>query len=472
MRSAALIGILLTSASLVVHGRHAAADAQARRADPVAGLEQLMMTGEPRHTDHDDGQLLQAAVNEAIRQGDAEIERLARRAAVPLLARVAVPVSPTTELPSLSIEMPEVLTVKNRPVPVAEVFAAVDGGGLVSIGRFTGSSGTAVNRALPAPAAQPGLHHIRLRARVTWPASAGLAPEMRDLKEIVYAIYDPADPARTGPRLFVENAMAVRADRLDGALPRVAFGAWLHDIVTRFTGSMAASGWRTAYCDERLIEAGLLPRTRDLCAVAMFGVNDERSGLAEVWIRTGRIEFTDTEVRWLGEAPTFEALQIGGASLESIAVLPELLVQPPETWPAGDVAVAPEEITVVRRSTTVDVTATIRNFGGADLHNAHVFLSTITEDAGGQREAGRRVLTIHVPHGGATAVSASLPMPAAYGAVLVHALQLTEHAPFGMWIPDPTPEDAVAFRVVNPRAAPRNYAEVLRGRCGPICRGY
>ena len=87
------------------------------------------------------------------------------------------------------------------------------------------------------------------------------------------------------------------------------------------------------------------PATRDLCAVATFGVNDGRSGLAEVWIRTGRIELTDTEVRWLGEAPTFEALQIGGASLESIAVLPELLVQPRETWPAGDVAVAPEEIT-------------------------------------------------------------------------------------------------------------------------------
>jgi hypothetical protein len=34
------------------------------------------------------------------------------------------------------------------------------------------------------------------------------------------------------------------------------------------------------------------------------------------------------------------------------------------------------------------------------------------------------------------------------------------------WNPDPTPDDACAFRIMNPRAAPPRYAEWLRDQAG------
>ena len=53
------------------------------RAALIAALERLMMTGEPHQTSLDDGQLLQLSIDDAIRNGDAEVERLAVRAAAP-----------------------------------------------------------------------------------------------------------------------------------------------------------------------------------------------------------------------------------------------------------------------------------------------------------------------------------------------------------------------------------------------------
>jgi hypothetical protein len=50
-----------------------------------------------------------------------------------------------------------------------------------------------------------------------------------------------------------------------------------------------------------------------------------------------------------------------------------------------------------------------------------------------------------------------------------HAMQMTEHSPFENWTPDPTPEDACAFRIVNPRTAPPRYLESLGDTS--LCRG-
>jgi hypothetical protein len=126
---------------------------------------------------------------------------------------------------------------------------------------------------------------------------------------------------------------------------------------------------------------------------------------------------------------------------------------------------------VRRRPNAIDVIATVRNFGGADLHNAHVSIIAATGGRG-QTPTGRRSFVVNVPGGGSAEVTASFPMPAGYGTVLVHAAQLTNHTPFGTWTGDPTPEDSVAFRIVNPRAAPRGYADSLRAQCGFVCRGF
>ena len=113
-----------------------------------------------------------------------------------------------------------------------------------------------------------------------------------------------------------------------------------------------------------------------------------------------------------------EALKLESGSLHTLAAFPDLFLQPRHNWPTGDIAVAPEDITVRRRPNAIDVIATVRNFGGADLHNAHVSIIAATGGRG-QTPTGRRSFVVNVPGGGSAEVTASFPMPAGYGTVLV-----------------------------------------------------
>jgi hypothetical protein len=108
-----------------------------------------------------------------------------------------------------------------------------------------------------------------------------------------------------------------------------------------------------------------------------------------------------------------------------------------------------------------------RPFGG--LPACGRFTSSVTTDS---VNGERRSLVVDVPRRGATEIEVVLPMAAPYATVVVHALQLTEHAPFESWTPDPTPEDALAFRIVNPQRAPRDDAAIIRAHSAPDCRGY
>src|SRR6476620_1051312 len=108
-------------ASLIVLKVALSATQDVRPSEPtrervIAALEKLLVTGEPRHTSHDDGQWLQMEVNAAIARGDAEVTRLAQRAAIPLIASARTPVSPIGVNPPVMIEMPAILTL---PMPVA-----------------------------------------------------------------------------------------------------------------------------------------------------------------------------------------------------------------------------------------------------------------------------------------------------------------------------------------------------------------
>ncbi len=80
------------------------------------------------------------------------------------------------------------------------------------------------------------------------------------------------------------------------------------------------NGLRAAV-DDRLRESGALPKTRHLCSVGYFGVE---MVIGQIWVRTGRSELTDTEVRWLAEAPTFEAFTLlQGAQTDPKSAPPE-----------------------------------------------------------------------------------------------------------------------------------------------------
>lgn len=462
MRLLATLLVLLTSvpvAGQVVTDRSG-------RERVIAALERLIATGEPRHTSHDDGQWLQSEVDLAFARGDVEIIRLAQRAAAPIVARVTMPASATTSSVPLTFWTRPVLAVRPEIPYRAAIWISVDGDEPVQLGTLTPNLETGLNPQLPEAATRAGLHHIRVTARVTFPAASGLPPETRVLPDIVYARYDPDAATPGDARLFVTMAAAAPARQLDTNLPEVAFSAWLQGEVVRHGGKFDPEYWRTTYCEERIRESGVPPSGPEICAVIDFMAN---GAIGRIWIRTGRVEVSDGDVRWLAEPPAFEGMRLGGVNFGSLASVPALLSSPRETWPSGDVAVAAEEMSVRAADGKVRLTAVVRNIGTEPLHGVSLFVNFAT---GQEQRVTPRMLVIDLGANGSETIETELPMTAPYGVVVIHAMQLGEHTPHESLTPDPTPENSVAFRIVNPRLAPRGYADWLKRQCGPPCRGY
>jgi len=456
-----LFVILVTAAPAAAH---AGQSAESSRNQVIAALEHLLATGEPRHVSHDEGEWLQEQVNLAFARQDEEIAQLSRRAASPVIARIIEPVSATSQPLQLTFWTRPVLKVSPGVDYRAEVWASVDGGELTRLGMIESDRESGLDR-LPPEVTAAGLHHLRIRVLLTFSEASGLAPEVRDLPELVYARYDAAANRVADGRFFISSAMAVRADRLDAALPAIAFDTWLRDLVRSHGGKPEEMQWRTTHCEARIAEAGVEPLGREICAVTDFLA---KGAIARIWIRTGRVELTETEARWLGERPTFAGLLLGGVEIGSLARLGDLLSTPRESWPSGDVAVAPEEITVTSAREAVQVNAVVRNAGSEPLHGVFV----AAQLSNGTERGIIRGVVIDLPAFGTKTVSVDFPLLIPYGAVVIHALQLGEHAPFESWTPDPTPEDSFAFRLVNPRQAPSGYADWIKSQCGPPCRGF
>jgi hypothetical protein len=193
-------------------------------------------------------------------------------------------------------------------------------------------------------------------------------------------------------------------------------------------------------------------------------------------MRTGRIELTDTEVKWLAEPPTFEVMRLQHSSMtefDDLSLLPTLLHTDPELWPRPDVSVAPEDITVTRVRTRngseLEISAIVRNNGAANVSGVEVHLAASGDGTQGSKDS----VIVVVPQRGQVEVRRRLRFSLPYGVVVVHAMQLSEHAPHESWSPDLTPEDAIAFRLVNPQDAPPGYAaRVQKDLCYNVCRGY
>jgi hypothetical protein len=466
VRVASMVVAMAVAASAQAAQRPGAA---AERAKVIAALERLMLTGEPRHVDHDAGEWLQTAVTAAIKGGDSDIHRLALRAAVPLLPRISPPVSSIQNLPSISVEMPEVLKIPGRAHVKAEIYASVDGGDLFVLEGFPQSGGS-IAPIFPEYARRPGLHHVRLQARITYKSDGALdlSDETRNLTELVYALYDAAVDAQYDARIFVMSPAWIKASSLDPDLPQAPFEGWLATTLARHGSRSDPRDWLSTFCDERILEAGLQPRSHDLCTVAYF---EAKGVFGRIWFRTGRIEFGGSEVRWLAEAPTVQAVQLRSSDwveTDRLSALPSLLERPAETWPRGDVSVAPEDVLVTPGRQAVRISATIRNTGTADARGVYVRVVTGVMP----NDTTPRGFVVDIPARGEARVRFTQPLLSAYAVVLVHAMQISEHTAYDSWTPDPTPDDAIAFRIVNPQKAPKDFVKWVSEQCAPICRGY
>jgi hypothetical protein len=462
---------LLATLVLSIPGRPQAPADPSERVRVMAALERLIATGEPRHSSHDEGQWLQQEIDRAFALNDAELLRLAKRAANPLVVRTDSLIRPTTSVPWLSVRAMPVLAVRGGGQYQAEIMVSVDGGEAVRLGTPTHPAfdGGFIDEMLPPKAMAPGRHTLRFTAQLTF-ADPALGIETRELPEVAYGIYQPVSTDAASVRSFIDAARAANVRDLDPTLPEATFSAWLKANVAKhvqFEPEFDHS-WQVRYCDERLGEERPYPAVGDLCAVAFLAVWDGHNATGGVWIRTGRIERVEGNIRWTAVSPSIEAIQLGAMDLAALSELPAMLAMPSPSWPRPDVSVHPQDIRLTREGDMLNVQAIVRNGGGAPAHDVQIHL-TSSKDAA---KRSSRTFVRTIPANGFVEVTARLENREPYGEVMLHALQSSDHAPQERWSADPTPDDEAVFRIFGVELAPPGYAARLRDMCGYGCRGY
>ena len=152
-------------------------------------------------------------------------------------------------------------------------------------------------------------------------------------------------------------------------------------------------------------------------------------------------------------------------------LVPSLLDTPAESRSAGDLSILPDQIVYAADQTfgaPADVTVTVRNIGEQDLHKVTLMIAWGVDP--NVRPSTRQVI-VDVPAQQSTDVKVKVGFPNGYGFIMAQALPISEHSPFGIWSPDPTPHDDCALRVVNAHLAPPKYREALLEGTGPGCTG-
>jgi hypothetical protein len=456
--------------------RLAAEQGDMSRSQLVRALQALIATGPNGHASHDDLEWLQLAVTDAIRRRDAAIERLATRAASPLRTRIVRPVSGSDSATHIEIDAQKVLTVP-RPVRyTARIFASLDGSEFVHIGdvRSESQDHFRVTEALGPAAAVPGFHTVQVRAQLAFERTRSSAPwtETRELARLFYAVYDGRPSAASmAVRSLLEGPGAVSARQFDPALDDVPFNMWLVNTLTDRGGTHDNAGamWRSQYCSERTGEVGVTPDPTTVCAVLDVQLG---GGMGQIWFRTARVVVNDGIAIWQrATPPRFEGFVIRGSAPESVRLsrLPVVLDTEPASRPAGDIYVDPDDILVAPASPKpgqpVRLTIAIRNRGSGDVFKAavHVVVATSLENV------AERMFVVDVPAQGVTTTTLQATFPRGYGLVSATAFQQSEHSPFESSTSDPTPEDACAYRIVNPQLTPPGLLQSPSN--GGTCRG-
>ena len=177
-------------------------------------------TGEPRHNSHDDGQWLQEEVDRAFEQNDAELLRLAKRAAQPLVVSLSSVISSTRSLPWLSVQALPVLAVRGGGKYQADIMVSVDGGEAVRLAMPPADTNAGpLDELLPRQASIPGRHTLRFTAQLTF-ADQTLGVETREIPEVVYGIYQADSVEAASVRSFINAARNAIVRELDPSLPR------------------------------------------------------------------------------------------------------------------------------------------------------------------------------------------------------------------------------------------------------------
>jgi hypothetical protein len=374
-------------------------------------------------------------------------------------AKISRPVSPTRDLPALSFAA-GVLVRDGRAVPYkAIVFASLDGAGFAPVASLHAQKGVGGNvvSLLSKAAARPGFHSIRIRVDLVDTA----APESFTLAPIYYAIYDMESNATAQIRALVYAPASALARELDPQLGDEPFPVWLSEMLsTRRSKRDIAPEWWSDYCDNRTADPTRALDPTAICSVVGFMA---RGDLVQMWFRTADIVVSEHAIEWVPLVPAkFEGMTIRDVpETRGLAALPSLLDTPPQSREVGDISILPDQIVYGAGEmfgAPADVTVSVRNIGGQDLHKVSVMVAWGVDV---QARTAMRQFVVDVPARQATEIKVPVTFPNGYGFIMAHAMSLTEHSPFGTSTPDPTPGDDCAFRVINPQFAPAKYRETL-----------
>lgn len=468
----ALVLLLSVSAS--------AGPADLTREQLIEALERVIATGEPHHGTHDEGDLLQRALDRSLQQSDFELEEVATRASALVLGTVMRPVVASDQTPPLRVGARVAFKLPHPITYSADIFGSLDGEQPVFLGRVeSGQESFNLGQSLPLSARWPGPHHVRLQARIVFHDSDTARapdPEWRNLQELVYAVYDGTVDRAGDARLFIYSPRYVSAQRFDRRLPDMPFEYWLNTVITsRGSEPLDDLYWSSHFCTERTQEPGMAPRRLDLCAVLHFQIGYT---VWQLWIRTGRIAFTADAVHWLATPPAFEAFRlVQGGTTESLDLseLERLLDAPADERPAApDASIAPEDVVITPvpgKPNTVTVTATFRNKGQTNLYGAYIEI--IAGDFA-EPTTIRRFLR-DIPRRGSVAIEAEVVVPKGYGMALFQITpSLSDYSPWIFPPDDPQGDDLLAYRFIRPeRAPPKEMASVKAWLCNASkCRGY
>ena len=435
------------------------------RARLVVALEQLIETGEPRHSDHDEGEELQAALTAALSgTRDDDLRWLATRAAVPIVAQIARPLSPIGDPGSLELRADAVLTLPWPVDFIADIDARVDGAQWSPIRqiRSRNASGGRLDALLPAPALRPGFHDVELRARIRYATLPDGMPseEVRRLPSVHYGVWDAAHPLDAGREVaqLVDRGRYASVARLESGLPDVPLAIWLMQLPYAERGVEAR--WRTEWCALRTHPSGEGQVLSDVCLVAT--AQAPLGTVAEVWVKLGHLQIDPEASHWQACDPTLEGafLRRSGRAPVALAALPALIDDSEQSWPMPALSLRSADVTVTptkpRPGQPAVVRASLWNTGTADLYG--VAIDVLAGSA--ETPVLHRRFVRDVPAGGRTDITIPLTLPLPYGWILVHAMPLTDHTEWPV-LDELSSEQVLAVRLVNPAAAPAGVSRRL-----------
>jgi hypothetical protein len=437
----------------------------------LAALDQRVLTGLPKHLDHDEGQDLQEAVTVALaaNPNDADVARAAVRASFLVVPHVSPVISDA--MPSIAVDMLQPFKLPWKITADAVIDASVDGSAWRQAKTFAPNAmGMIPIDELFPRASRQGFHVVRLRASLSFHGGPAFLPPS-DTRELPPVMYGIAGTSAAGQRVtaLLNSAGRASVSGLDRSLPRVPLGAWLPTVAA--TPGSPPIEWTGLWCEDRPGLDDELPAS--ICARSIVGVSPE-GGHAEIWVKIATVDTSGLKPTLTAITPTLEAVDLIANMRRAkgdLATLPSALRSSVDDWPHAAVVLDPEAIVVSPASPnpgeSVTIAIEVKNPGTSDLLGILVNVA-LADSADGPAFAQRQFIR-SIPAGDSVIVKTDARFPRGFGVISVLA-GIGADAQFPALLTDSN-WSFVAWRIVRPDLAPKGFVDSVGAAigCKPDC---